>query len=216
MTWSLALRSSSSKSRRVQEAQMMSPGLSEGDSSGVTPSELSLPVDACVVFSEETYLLGYWNCFERAIRCSSKMRKQNGLLLLPVLLVTALNLIAHHVIDGAYDISKTVSIRGTVAKIEVRNPHIHVYVDTTNPDGTVTHWDIETFAPQHFADDPLRLDMKTVQKNLFLRAGDTISADVYVSTSKPNQAAGRRWILQDGRTIEERHAHKVNGILETY
>ena len=143
------------------------------------------------------------------------MRKHTGLLMIPVLLVRALPLLAHHVIDGAYDTSKIVSIRGTVVKIEVRNPHIHVYLDTTNPDGTVTHWDIETFAPQHFT-DPLKVDLKTVQKNLFLRAGDTISADVYVSKSKPGQAANRRWILQDGRMIQERHVHKVNGILETY
>ena len=53
---------------------------------------------------------------------------------------------AHHSVS-AFDLSKTISYTGTVAKIEWQNPHCWFWVDTTLPDGSTREVGIETASP---------------------------------------------------------------------
>ena len=54
-------------------------------------------------------------------------------------------LIAHHSVGGVLDESKQMVLKGTFTKIEWINPHIHLYLTTTEPDGKKTTWEVETF-----------------------------------------------------------------------
>ena len=56
-------------------------------------------------------------------------------------------LAAHHGWTLDYDSDKPVSAKGTVTKIEWTNPHIHIYVDSTDEKGAVTSWNFEMASP---------------------------------------------------------------------
>ena len=56
-------------------------------------------------------------------------------------------LYAHHSFAAQFDASKPITLQGAVTKVEWRNPHIWVYLDVKNPDGSVTAWECEGGAP---------------------------------------------------------------------
>jgi hypothetical protein len=58
------------------------------------------------------------------------------------------SVMAHHGVAG-YDMTKTVTLHGTVAKFDWSNPHVVVYVDAKNEGGEMQHWTIEFAAPVH-------------------------------------------------------------------
>jgi hypothetical protein len=64
-----------------------------------------------------------------------------GLLLVPV------SLRAHHAFAAEFDATKPVSLRGTVQKVELINPHAWIHIDAKEADGKVTRWMIEAAAP---------------------------------------------------------------------
>ena len=51
---------------------------------------------------------------------------------------------AHHSFSAVYDGNKPITLRGTVSRLGWSNPHSHLYVDVTNPDGEVVTWEIES------------------------------------------------------------------------
>jgi hypothetical protein len=50
---------------------------------------------------------------------------------------------AHHSVQAEFDVHKTITITGTVAKVEFINPHSYLTVDVTDANGTVQHWAFE-------------------------------------------------------------------------
>jgi len=55
---------------------------------------------------------------------------------------------AHHGVAG-YDMTKTITVHGTVSKFDWSNPHVVVYVDAKNEGGEMQHWTIEFASPVH-------------------------------------------------------------------
>jgi hypothetical protein len=51
---------------------------------------------------------------------------------------------AHHSVNGQFDTEARVTVTGTVARVDWVNPHVYVYLDVPNDDGTVTTWGLET------------------------------------------------------------------------
>src|SRR6476660_7938274 len=47
---------------------------------------------------------------------------------------------AHHSIQAQFDIYKTITVSGTVARIEFINPHSYLTVNVKDADGKVTKW----------------------------------------------------------------------------
>ena len=54
--------------------------------------------------------------------------------------------IAHHSVAGEFDPTKTLTVTGTVSKIDWVNPHSRVHFDVKGPDGKVTTWSVELAA----------------------------------------------------------------------
>jgi hypothetical protein len=50
---------------------------------------------------------------------------------------------AHHSIQAQFDIYKTITVKGTVARMEFINPHSYLTVNVTGADGKVTKWAFE-------------------------------------------------------------------------
>jgi len=59
-------------------------------------------------------------------------------------------LLAHHG-NAAYDETTPVRIKGTVTKFDWANPHVYIYLDVKDIDGTVTHWSVESLSPERMA-----------------------------------------------------------------
>ena len=50
---------------------------------------------------------------------------------------------AHHSVEGAFEPTKRMQLTGVISKVQWTNPHIYVYLDST--DGSkVTTWELET------------------------------------------------------------------------
>jgi hypothetical protein len=54
---------------------------------------------------------------------------------------------AHHATALQYDISKTVKVKGVVAKLDWANPHAHLHLDVKDGRGNEEHWDVELGSP---------------------------------------------------------------------
>ena len=52
------------------------------------------------------------------------------------LLLMAIPASAHHAVVAEFDLSKVFQIKGTVSKLEWVNPHVYIYVDVKNSDGS--------------------------------------------------------------------------------
>jgi hypothetical protein len=55
--------------------------------------------------------------------------------------------LAHHSISGQFDLSKTVTLKGVVSRMDWINPHIYVYLDVSEENGAKNTWALETFPP---------------------------------------------------------------------
>jgi hypothetical protein len=87
-------------------------------------------------------------------------------------LVVSLPVPAHHGVAG-YDMTKTITLHGTVTKFEWSNPHCVIHMDAKNASGEVQNWTIELAAPSLLA----RMGWN---KNM-MKAGDDITADLHPS-----------------------------------
>ncbi len=58
-------------------------------------------------------------------------------------------LLAHHS-AVLFDLSKTFTLSGRLTKIDWRNPHIEVFVESRNGVGQTEVWELETGAPSWF------------------------------------------------------------------
>ena len=69
---------------------------------------------------------------------------------LALLLPGAALLLAHHSPSAIFDMKKPMSLNGTLTKVDWVNPHIVVFMDMKNADGTVTNWKFESNPPRWF------------------------------------------------------------------
>ena len=81
---------------------------------------------------------------------------------------------AHHSFAATYDATKTVTLNGTVTRVEFRNPHIWVFVDVQDG-GNVTNWGCEGGAPNQLFRQGWRPDT--------LKEGEKVSIEGFGSRS---------------------------------
>lgn len=100
-------------------------------------------------------------------------RKLVGLLLaLGGALLFAGVAMAHHGVAG-YDMTKTVTLHGTVTKFDWANPHVVVYLDAKSEGGEMQHWTIEFASPVHMT--------RAGWSKSSMKAGDDITIDTHPS-----------------------------------
>ena len=79
---------------------------------------------------------------------------------------------AHHGVAG-YDMTKTITLHGTVSKFDWSNPHVVVYVDAKNEGGEMQHWTIEFASPVHM--------VRAGWSKSSMKTGDDITIDTHPS-----------------------------------
>jgi hypothetical protein len=69
------------------------------------------------------------------------MQPQRRLLSAAILVLTAMAVpTAHHSVDGQFDTSKLMTLKGTISKVDWINPHPYVHLDVQGVNGKVTTW----------------------------------------------------------------------------
>ena len=122
------------------------------------------------------------------------MRRKLAFILAGVeVLLTILPVLAHHAFTAEFDAKKPLKLRGTVAKVELINPHSWIHIDVKNSDGTTTRWMIEGGTPN-------TLLRRGFTKNS-LPAGTEILVDGYQAKDGSNRANGRDLTFPDGKKI---------------
>src|ERR1700756_4195354 len=61
------------------------------------------------------------------------------------LLSLAIPAVAHHGTGSSYDLSKPITLQGTVTEFHYANPHPQLFFDVTNDKGAVVHWSGEFY-----------------------------------------------------------------------
>ena len=103
--------------------------------------------------------------------------------------------LAHHGAAG-YDMTKVVTMKGTITKFEWGNPHSQIYFDVTDDKGNVAHWDAETEPP------PVMLERGWTRKSL--NAGDEVTVYCYVAKNGATTAILQKIILANGKELTAR------------
>lgn len=85
--------------------------------------------------------------------------------------------LAHHALAGEYDLNRSITVTGTVTKVEWANPHVRLYLNT-NRSGDVMHWQLEMPSPNLLYLNGLKIDT--------LRIGDRVTVSAYPARDGSN------------------------------
>jgi hypothetical protein len=113
------------------------------------------------------------------------MRLTRGVVLLGGVIAASLPALGHHALAVQYDLNRSVTVTGTVTKIEWTNPHVHLFLDTngvTTKD--VMHWELELTSPNLLVLNGLKIDS--------LRRGDQVTVSANPARDGSNVGYARR------------------------
>lgn len=104
---------------------------------------------------------------------------------------------AHHSIQAQFDINKTVTVNGTVSRIEFINPHSYLTVSVKEPDGTTTRWAFEMAAAAQLR----RAGMSRADRG-GLKPGDQVTVLALAARDGSNSGLLQELRVSDGRVFK--------------
>ncbi len=125
-------------------------------------------------------------------------------ILLFVLTVVASPLYAHHGRGATYDMKKQITLKGTVTRVDWRNPHVVIWMDAKDETGKVVNWGFENAGVSQLAQEGYNRNT--------LKIGQEITAVVNPAANGAPTAIVVKVILADGSEImsRERGQNPVN------
>ena len=117
-------------------------------------------------------------------------------ILLFVLSAVASTLYAHHGRGATYDMKKRITLKGTVARVDWRNPHVVIWMDVKDETGKVVTWGFENAGVSQLAQEGYNRNT--------LKLGQEITAVVNPAANGGATAIVVKVILTDGSEIMSR------------
>ena len=100
---------------------------------------------------------------------------------------------SHHSFAAEYDAAKPITIKGTITKIDLVNPHSWLYIDVKDSDGKVVNWAIEMGSPNN-------LIRRGVTKNS-VPVGTEVTVDGYRAKDGSATVNGTTIKMPDGKRL---------------
>lgn len=101
---------------------------------------------------------------------------------------------AHHAFASEFDVTKPVTLKGTMSKWDMVNPHSWFHLDVKDAaTGKVTEWMIEGGSPNTL----IRLGVTKYT----ITPGTELTVEGYQAKEGTNKAVGRNFILKDGSRL---------------
>ena len=123
-----------------------------------------------------------------------KMRiKLTSLVVVAGILLYAVPVFAHHSFAAEFDAGKPITLRGSITRLEMTNPHGWLYINVTEEDGSVQNWAVETGAP--------RALMRAGGNRESLAPGTEIIVEGWLARNGTPTVNGRNIMFADGRSI---------------
>ena len=107
--------------------------------------------------------------------------------------LAAARLFAHHSFAAEFDAGKRVTLKGTVTKVDWRNPHIYVYLNVKDDTGKVTEWACEGGPPNVL--------LRQGWTRNSVKEGDEVTIDGAVAKDGSKRCNSRSVDLADGRKV---------------
>lgn len=101
--------------------------------------------------------------------------------------------VAHHAFAAEFDVNKPVTLKGTMEKWDMVNPHSWFHIDVKGTDGKVVRWMIEGGSPNTL----IRLGVTKYT----ITPGTELTVEGYQAKEGTNKAVGRNFLLKDGTRL---------------
>jgi hypothetical protein len=112
-------------------------------------------------------------------------------------LACAGSLSAHHSVQAVFDIHKTITVTGTVAKVEWINPHSYLTVNVKDANGAIQKWAFELGGQAALR----RAGMSRADRG-GLKPGDEVTVSALPARDGSTNGALRELKLADGRDFK--------------
>jgi hypothetical protein len=109
------------------------------------------------------------------------------------LMLGAAQVRAHHAFAAEFDVNKPLTLKGTLIKWEMVNPHSWFHIGVKDKDGKVTTWMVEGGSPN-------QLIRTGVTKNT-VPVGTELVVEGYQAKDGTQKAVGRNFVLADGKRL---------------
>jgi hypothetical protein len=109
------------------------------------------------------------------------------------LLLGVARLDAHHAFAAEFDVNRPLTLKGTLVKWEMVNPHSWFHVDIKDKDGKVSTWMIEGGSPNQL----IRMGVTKTT----VPVGTELVIEGYQAKDGTQKAVGRNFVLADGKRL---------------
>ena len=121
------------------------------------------------------------------------MRTKLAIVITSLALLAAIPASAHHAFSAEFDVNKPVTLKGTMEKWDMINPHSWFHINVKGPDGKVVEWMVEGGSPNTL----IRLGVTKYT----VTPGTVLTVEGYQAKEGTNKAVGRNFILADGTRL---------------
>jgi len=121
------------------------------------------------------------------------MKMKSMIVVSSMVVAAATQSFAHHSFAAEFDANKRVTLKGTVTKVDWRNPHIYVYLNVKDDTGKVTEWACEGGPPNVL--------LREGWTRNSVKEGDEVTIDGSVAKDGSKRCNSRSVNLADGRKV---------------
>ena len=107
-----------------------------------------------------------------------------------ILLLAVMPLSAHHALAAQYNLNESVTLKGTVIKVQWMNPHVRLYMERMVDGSADMPWQLELASPNLLVLGGLKIDS--------LRQGDHVTVSIYPARDGSNLGYAKK-ITRDTR-----------------
>lgn len=104
---------------------------------------------------------------------------------------TSLQATAHHSFAAVYDMKESVTVKGSIVKVRLTNPHSWFYIDVKGADGKVVQWAFEAGTPSGM--------IRNGYKTTIIKTGDMVTVTgFHAKDQSQNMAMLKELVTADG------------------